>query len=102
MGGRSNVLETPFKELLGYLITNLEEANAEAKKEQMDYYMNFIAMLNSNSPQSKEQSKKIEQFMKAIKPQEERKSKVPSGKPKWDKRVQEKIERRKALERAQQ
>lgn len=98
MGGRSNVLETPFIELLGHLITDLTEAEQGAKKEQMDYYLNFIAMLNSNAPQSKEDSRRLNKFMKAIQPREERKAKI-NKKPQWSKRVQEKIEAKEKRER---
>lgn len=97
MGGRSNVLETPFVELLGHLITNLTEAENEAKREQMQYYLDFIAMLNSNTPQSKEEARRLNKFINAIKPQEERKAKL-NKKPKWNKRVQEKIEARARME----
>ena len=90
-------METPFVELLGHLITNLTEAENEAKREQMQYYLDFIAMLNSNAPQSKEEARRLNKFINAIKPQEERKQKF-SGKPKWNKRVQEKIEAKARME----
>lgn len=98
MGGRNNVIEAPFVELLSYLITNIEEQTEEARREQVKYYMDFISRVNSNQPQSKEQAKNQEKFTKLIAPQRNEPKKLNLGKPKWNKRVQEKIERRKRLE----
>lgn len=97
MGGRHNVIDVPFTELLGYVIMNLEEAEAEVKKEQSEYYMNFIAMLNANPPQSKEQARKLDKFTEMIRPKKETDKKVARSKPKWNKRVQEKIEAQQKL-----
>lgn len=99
MGGRHNVIDVPFTELLGYVIMDLEEAEAEVKKEQTDYYLNFIAMLNANPPQSKEQARKLDKFTEMIRPKKEVEKKAARSKPKWNKRVQEKIERQKLLQK---
>lgn len=98
LGGRREVLDTPFYETLGYLIAKFDEDEKQVEKEQMQYYMDFIAMLNSN-PQNEKQQKVTEKFMKTIKPQLN-KNKSDSGedvknKYQWNDRVQEKIEAQK-------
>lgn len=98
LGGRREVLDTPFYETLGYLIAKFDEDEKQVEKEQMQYYMDFIAMLNSN-PQNEKQQKVTEKFMKTIKPQLN-KNKSDGGedvknKYQWNDRVQEKIEAQK-------
>lgn len=102
LGGRSEVLKTPFLEVLGHLITKFDEDEKAIEKEHTEYYMNFIAMLNS-SPQNEKQAKQTEKFMKEIKPQLDRKRKdqQSSGediknKYQWPERVRKKIEARNA------
>lgn len=98
MGGRHNVIDVPFTELLGYVIMNLEEAEAEARREQSEYYLNFIAMLNANPPQSKEQARKLDKFTEMIRPKKEVEKQVARSKPKWSKRVQDKIDAQQKLQ----
>lgn len=85
------MIETPFKELLAHLITKIENDIQEAEKEQMDYYMNFIALLKSN-PQSKKASDDTERFMRAIEPKRKQEPKFDDSGPQWNERVQKKIE----------
>lgn len=98
LGGRDEVLSTPFSELLAYLMTHFENEERKAEKEQADYYMNFIAMLNSN-PQSKDDMKNVKKFLKDIQPKKKvEKSLRPKKKYQWNERVQKKIEARKRAE----
>lgn len=107
MGGRSETLGTPFFEILGHMITKFEEQEREAEKESIDFYMNFVAMLNSN-PQNEKQQKVTNKFMKEIKPRldKQKKSDNPKNKSedlknkyKWPDRVQKKVE---AMQQAEQ
>lgn len=94
LGGRSEVLDTPFLEVLGHLDTKLEEDEKAVEKEQMEYYLNFVAMLNSN-PQNDKQSKQTEKFMKEIKPdlkQDKGDPEVNKEKYQWPERVRKKME----------
>lgn len=98
LGGRDEVLNTPFNELLAHLMTHFQNEERKAEKEQADYYMNFVAMLNSN-PQSKEQMKSVMKFMKEIQPKKKvEQSSKPKKKYQWNERVQKKIEARKRAE----
>ncbi|WP_314347656.1 hypothetical protein [Mammaliicoccus vitulinus] len=98
LGGRDEVLNTPFNELLAHLMTHFQNEECKAEKEQADYYMNFVAMLNSN-PQSKEQMKSVMKFMKEIQPKKKvEQSSKPKKKYQWNERVQKKIEARKRAE----
>lgn len=101
LGGRSEVLNAPFIEVLGHLIAKLDEDERAVEKEHIEYYMNFVAMLNS-SPQNEKQAKQTEKFMKEIKPQLDKKRKEQSSgediknKYQWPERVRKKIEARNA------
>lgn len=97
LGGRTEVLDTPFFEVLGHLITKFDEDERQVQNEQMKYYMDFIAMLNS-SPQNEKQAKQTEKFRKQIEPQLPSKKKGKESaedlknKYQWNDRVQRKIE----------
>lgn len=79
-------------------MTHFDSEERKAEKEQADYYMHFIAMLNSN-PQSKEDFKQVKNFLKEIKPNKKSKqSSKPAKKYQWNERVQKKIEARKRAE----
>lgn len=83
-------------------MTHFDNEERQAEKEQTDYYMNFIAMLNSN-PQSKEDFKQVKNFLKEIKPNKKSKqSSKPAKKYQWNERVQKKIEAIEAKKRAEQ
>lgn len=78
----------------------------EAQKESVDFYMNFIAMLNSN-PQNEKQQKVTSKFMKEIKPKLDKpntnkspqeKSEELKNKYQWNERVQRKIEAKRRAE----
>lgn len=72
----------------------LEEDQKAVEKEQMEYYLNFVAMLNSN-PQNEKQSKQTEKFMKEIKPnlkKDKRDPEVNKEKYQWPERVRKKME----------
>ena len=76
------------------MITKLEEDEKAVEKEQMEYYLNFVAMLNSN-PQNEKQSKQTEKFMKEIKPdlkQDKGDPEVNKEKYQWPERVRKKME----------
>lgn len=83
--------------MLGHLISKFDEEEKQAQHEQMKYYMDFIAMLNS-SPQNEKQAKQTEKFRKEIEPQLPNKNKNnESGedlksKYQWNDRVRQKIE----------
>lgn len=104
LGGRSEVLQTPMFEVLGHLITHFEEEQRQVDQEQMKYYMDFIAMLNSN-PQNEKQAKQTEKFRKQIEPKLSDPNKSnQSGediknKYQWNERVQKKIAEKQAKER---
>ena len=97
LGGRSEVMQAPFYEILGHLIQKFEEDEREVEKEQMKYYMDFIAMLNS-SPQNEKQAKQTEKFRKEIQPRlSNNKKEKESGedlknKYQWNERVRRKTE----------
>ncbi|MGW7932882.1 hypothetical protein ACWEWU_14790, partial [Staphylococcus xylosus] len=96
LGGRDSVLNTPFNELLGHLITYLKDKENEAYKEQVDFYMNFIALLHSN-PTDKNTQKMTEKFINEIKPRTPRRERTES-KFEWPERTRKKIEARKNAE----
>lgn len=76
------------------MIMKLEEDQKAVEKEQMEYYLNFVAMLNSN-PQNEKQSKQTEKFMKEIKPnlkKDKRDPEVNKEKYQWPERVRKKME----------
>ena len=83
--------------MLGHLISKFDEDERQVQNEQMKYYMDFIAMLNS-SPQNEKQAKQTEKFRKQIEPQlPNKKKKNESGedlknKYQWNDRVRRKIE----------
>lgn len=83
--------------MLGHLISKFDEDERQVQNEQMKYYMDFIAMLNS-SPQNEKQAKQTEKFRKQIEPQlPDKKKKNESGedlknKYQWNDRVRRKIE----------
>ena len=91
------MLDAPFFEVLGHLISKFDEDERQVQNEQMKYYMDFIAMLNS-SPQNEKQAKQTEKFRKQIEPQlPDKKKKNESGediknKYQWNDRVRRKIE----------
>ena len=91
------MLDAPFFEVLGHLISKFDEDERQVQNEQMKYYMDFIAMLNS-SPQNEKQAKQTEKFRKQIEPQlPNKKKKNESGedlknKYQWNDRVRRKIE----------
>ena len=79
-------------------MTHFENEERKAEKDQADYYMNFIAMLNSN-PQSKDDMQSVKKFLKDIQPKKKvEKSSRPKKKYQWNERVQKKIEARKRAE----
>lgn len=79
-------------------MTHFQNQERKAEKEQADYYMNFVAMLNSN-PQSKEDLKNVKKFLKEIQPKKKTgKSSSPRKKHQWPERVQKKIEVKKRAE----
>ncbi|RIN79424.1 hypothetical protein [Mammaliicoccus sciuri] len=79
-------------------MTHFQNQERKAEKEQADYYMNFVAMLNSN-PQSKDDLKNVKKFLKEIQPKKKtEKSTSPRKKPQWPERVQKKIEAKKRAE----
>ncbi|WP_422404353.1 hypothetical protein [Mammaliicoccus sp. JADD-157] len=95
-------MNTPFNELLAHLMTHFDNEERQAEKEQTDYYMNFIAMLNSN-PQSKEDFNQVKKFIKEIQPnKKEKQTSKPAKKYQWNERVQKKIEAIEAKKRAEQ
>lgn len=83
--------------MLGHLISKFDEDERQVQNEQMKYYMDFIAMLNS-SPQNEKQAKQTEKFRKQIEPKlPDKKKKNESGedlknKYQWNDRVRRKIE----------
>lgn len=91
------MLNASFFEVLGHLISKFDEDERQVHSEQMKYYMDFIAMLNS-SPQNEKQAKQTEKFRKQIEPQSPgKKEKNESGedlksKYQWNDRVRQKIE----------
>lgn len=100
LGGRSEVLGAPFIEILGHLISKFDEDERAAEKEQEKYYLDFVAMLNSN-PQNEKQNKQTQKFLKEIKPNQKPKttSDTSSGedlksKYQWPDRVRKKMEAR--------
>lgn len=107
LGGRKEVLETPFYEVLGHVVTKFEEDERQVEKEQMEYYMNFVAMLNS-SPQNEKQAKASQKFMDTIKPQLNKKKSTGNksedlkNKYQWNERVQRKIEAKQRKEAEKQ
>lgn len=83
-------------------MTHFDNEERQAEKEQTDYYMNFIAMLNSN-PQSKEDMKNVKKFLKDIQPNKKSKqTSKPAKQYQWNERVQKKIEAIEAKKRAEQ
>lgn len=83
-------------------MTHFDNEERQAEKEQTDYYMNFIAMLNSN-PQSKEDFNQVKKFIKEIQPKKKvEKSTRPDKEYQWPERVQKKIEAMEAKKRAEQ
>lgn len=61
--------------------------------------MNFVSRLNANNPQSKEDVKRIKQFIKQIEPRQiEDDTNNKAKKTQWNERVQRKIEERKKRE----
>ena len=105
LGGRSEVVSAPFVELLSYLITSIEEDKAKVEEKQVEYYLNFIAMLNSN-PQNEKQAKETDKFMKSIKPKlnkNKSKDQIETSQKnyQWPERVRKKMEQ-KQREREQQ
>lgn len=105
LGGRSEVVSAPFVELLSYLITSIEEDKAKVEEKQVEYYLNFIAMLNSN-PQNEKQAKETDKFMKSIKPKlnkNKSKDQIETSQKnyQWPERVRKKMEQ-KQKEREQQ
>ncbi|MCO4323280.1 hypothetical protein [Mammaliicoccus sciuri] len=79
-------------------MTHFQNQERKAEKEQADYYMNFVAMLNSN-PQSRDDLKNVKKFLKEIQPKKKtEKYTSPRKKPRWPERVQKKIEAKKRAE----
>lgn len=98
LGGRSEVIDVPFVELLGYLISKIEADKDNAEKEQVEYYLNFIAMLNSN-PQNEKQAKETDKFLKSIKPKLNKdktntQTQSSENKYQWPERVRKKMEQK--------
>ncbi|NMK92079.1 hypothetical protein [Staphylococcus capitis] len=67
LGGRKEVLETPFVDCLGYLIAEFEKEDQRANNEAQRLYLNHISRMLSK-PESKEAQKQNDKFMKQINP----------------------------------
>lgn len=86
------------------MIIKLEEDEKAVEKEQMEYYLNFVAMLNSN-PQNEKQSKQTEKFLKEIKPDLKKDKATPEEKKEkyqWPERVRKKMEAKQREEQQKQ
>lgn len=86
------------------MIIKLEEDQKAVEKEQMEYYLNFVAMLNSN-PQNEKQSKQTEKFLKEIKPNLKKEEASPEAKKEkyqWPERVRKKMEAKQREEQQKQ
>ncbi|MCY1583356.1 hypothetical protein NW133_07415 [Staphylococcus pettenkoferi] len=78
LGGRREVVETPMEELLGYLISDFKRKEEEANEEAQRLYLNHMSRMVAQ-PQSKEQQKANEKFIKQIDPNNQRSSTLESG-----------------------
>ncbi|MCH4482940.1 hypothetical protein MKR37_04325 [Staphylococcus haemolyticus] len=76
LGGRREVLETPFVDCLGYLIAEFEKDEQKANEEAQRLYLNHISRMLSK-PESKEAQKQNEKFMKQISPNNTKTSNAP-------------------------
>ena len=68
LGGRKEVLETPFVDCLGYLIAEFEKDEQRANNEAQRLYLDHISRMLAK-PDSKEAQKQNEKFMKQINPE---------------------------------
>lgn len=67
LGGRREVVESPMVEMLGYLIADFDEKQEEADREAQRLYLNHMSRMHAQ-PQSKDQDKANQKFIKAIEP----------------------------------
>lgn len=99
VGGRSEVINTPFVDCLGYLIAVFETQEQKANEEKQRLYLDHISRMLAK-PESKEAEKQNKKFMKEINPD----NKETLGEPKQHEMVGDQklewdsLEKLKALE----
>ena len=66
VGGRSEVINAPMYDILGYLLLYFEEKEQEAKRVQNEIIMNHMSRLHSQKAESKQQQKANKDFLEKL------------------------------------
>lgn len=66
VGGRSEVINAPMYDILGYLLLYFEEKEQEAKRVQNEIIMNHMSRLHSQKAESKQQQKANKDFLERL------------------------------------
>lgn len=96
LGGRSEVVGTPALELFGYMENEFKRQEAEAEKERVRIFLNFLSNVYSQPSQGKDDAKfnrDRSKFIESITPEQKAQQATPQSFD-WDPDLMERIKQR--------
>lgn len=96
LGGRSEVVKTPALELFGYMDSEMKRVEAEAEKERVRIFLNFLSNVYSQPSQGKDDAKfnrDRSKYIESITPDKQTSKAAPQSFD-WDPDLMERIKQR--------